>query len=35
LLLQAAAVYKDPSYTAIAKQVDEEVNDVVVDMLYK
>jgi hypothetical protein len=35
LLLQAAAAYKDPTYIAFAKQLDEEVNDVVIDMLYK
>jgi hypothetical protein len=35
LLLQAASVYKDPKYAALAKQVHDEVNDVVVDMLYK
>lgn len=35
LLLQAAGIYKDAHYTALAKQVDEEVNDVVVDLLYR
>jgi len=35
LLLQAAVVYKDPKYTSLAKQADEEVNDVVMDLLYK
>lgn len=35
LLLQAAGIYKDDHYTALAKQVDEEVNDVVVDLLNK
>jgi hypothetical protein len=32
---QAAAVYKEPTYTAFARQLDDEVNDVVIDMLYK
>jgi len=35
LLLQAAAVYNDPKYAALAKQVDEEVNNVTTDLLYK
>ena len=35
LLLQAAAVYKDPQYAAMAKQVDGEVNEVLTDLLYK
>jgi hypothetical protein len=35
LLLQAAAIYKEPTYTAFARQLDDEVNDVVIDMLYK
>jgi hypothetical protein len=34
LLLQAANVYKDPQYAAAAKQMEEEVNDVWVDLVY-
>ena len=35
LLLQAAAVYNDSKYAALAKQLDEEVNNVIIDLLYK
>ncbi|HEX6426161.1 MAG TPA: alginate lyase family protein [Niastella sp.] len=35
LLLQAAAVYKDPRYAASAKQLDEEVDNITMDLLYK
>jgi hypothetical protein len=35
LLLQAAAVYKEPTYARLAKQLDGEVNEVVIDLLYK
>jgi hypothetical protein len=35
LLLQAAAVYKDAQYAALAKQLDSEVNDTLIDLLYK
>jgi alginate lyase len=35
LLLQAAAVYNDPKYTALAKQLDSEVDETLTDLLYK
>jgi hypothetical protein len=35
LLLQAAAVYNDPKYTTQAKQLDGQVNEVMIDLLYK
>jgi hypothetical protein len=34
LLLQAAAVYNDAEYASMAKKLDDEVNDVMVDLLY-
>jgi hypothetical protein len=35
LLLQAASVYKDEKYAALAKEVGGEVNEVMIDLLYK
>lgn len=35
LLLQAAAAYGDPKYTALAKQLDSEVDETLIDLLYK
>lgn len=35
LLLQAAAAYSDPKYTALAKQLDSEVDETLIDLLYK
>jgi hypothetical protein len=34
LLLKAAAIYKNDQYATMAKQIDNEVNDVVSDLLY-
>lgn len=34
LLLQAAAAYNDPKYTALAKQLDSDVDDTLIDLLY-
>ena len=34
LLLQAAIAYNDTKYAGIAKQLDKEVDDVVIDLLY-
>lgn len=34
LLLQAAAAYSDPKYTALAKQLDSEVDETLIDLLY-
>lgn len=35
LLLQAAVAYNDPKYTALAKQLDSEVDEPLIDLLYK
>jgi hypothetical protein len=35
LLQQAAAVYNEPQYAALAKKLDDEVDDVVIDLLNK
>lgn len=35
LLLQAAAAYSDPQYTASAKKLDSEVDETLIDLLYK
>jgi hypothetical protein len=35
LLLQAAAAYNDRQYETLAKQIDNEVNDTLIDLLYK
>jgi len=35
LLLQAAVAYNDPKYTALAKQLDSEVDETLIDLLYK
>ena len=35
LLLQAAAAYGDPKYTALAKQLDSEMDETLIDLLYK
>lgn len=35
LLLQAAVAYNDPKYTALAKQMDSEVDETLIDLLYK
>ena len=35
LLQQAAAVYNEPQYAALAKKLDDEVDDIVIDLLNK
>jgi hypothetical protein len=35
LLVQAAAVYNDPQYAALAKQLNNEVNETLTNLLYK
>lgn len=35
LLLQAARIYNNAQYASMAKQLDNEVNDVITDVLYK
>jgi hypothetical protein len=35
LMLQAAAAYGDPKYAALAKQLNSEVDETLIDLLYK
>ena len=35
LLLQAAVAYNEPKYAALAKQLDSEVDETLIDLLYK